>query len=446
MSSTRALRRELAPALGAFGGLVDEVFGVIRQVTLVRPAPGAPEAFVAHALPSSTLPLAGVEAANQGAAASMSAERAVVRACGESVERYCSAFFDRDTMPLVTAAELAARGEATVLPVETMYPFAAAQYDESGFPFDRPEGRPQRWVDVHDDTGRTAWAPAGCVYVPYLFDRDEEPFTHMPISTGLAAGPTFAYAVEKGILEILERDALMIRWHHVLAAPGIDVDSCRGVDPLLDASLEAAEGTGDTGTARWHLNLITVDVPVPIMTAALIDEEGAPMTSMGVSAHPDPVRALLLAVEEALLTRILLGRASELTEEAKPVQARTLRAHMLAHARDPLLRRALDGLIAGEGVLTLNDVVRRFAPYRSRSLHDLLTDAGFTAWSRDITTDDIRGARLAVVRTLVPGLQPLDNDHRFRHLGGSRLAGAPAALGVRGRALHDLNPHPHPFP
>lgn len=445
MTGAPALRRELAPALGAFAGLVDDVFGIIRRVTLVRPAPGAPEAFVAHAEPSTTMPLAGVEAANQGAAASMSVERAVVRACGESVERYCSAFFDRDTMPLVPAAELAT-GSATVLHAEELYPFTAAQYDEPDFPFDHPGGRPQRWVELHDSAGHTAWAPAGCVYVPYLFDRDEEPFTHMPISTGLAAGPTFADGVEKGILEILERDALMVRWHHVLPAPRIDVDSCRGADPLLDAALAAAEGTGDTGTARWHLNLITVHIRVPIVTAALIDDEGLPMTSMGLSAHPDPVRALLLAVEEALLTRILLARASELTENAAPVPASTLRAHMLAHARDPVLRQALNGLIGGEEVLTLDDVVTRFAQSRNCSLHDLLANAGFTAWSRDLTTDDVRSARLAVVRTLIPGLQPLDNDHRFRHLGGSRLAQAPMTLGARGRPLDALNPYPHPFP
>jgi ribosomal protein S12 methylthiotransferase accessory factor len=285
------------------------------------------------------------------------------------------------------------------------------------------------------------------VYVPYLFDREEEPFTHMPISTGLAAGPTYEACVEKGVLEVLERDALMTRWLHELPAPAVDPETCRGVDPLLDASLSAGEGTGASGTARWHLNLITVDIPVPVVTAALIDDEGDPMTSMGVAAHRDPVRALLLAVEEALLTRVLLSRASELRGvTSPPTEATTLRGHMLAHACDPELRRGLDRVIGSGRVLPLPAVVARFRASSGRPLAALLGGAGLTAWSVDLTTPDVAAVGLSVARTLVPGLQPLDNDHRHRHLGGRRLASVPAALGVPGRPLDDLNPLPHPFP
>jgi len=437
-----ALRTELAPSLAAFAGLVDEGYGIIRRVSLLRPAPGAPEIFVAYAEPSSTLPLIGVEAANRGAAASASAQRAVVRACGESVERYCSAFFDREAMPLLPAAELAA-GNATVIKVSDLYPFTPAQYEEPGFPFDPADGRAQRWVKITNTAGGSGWIPASCVYVPYLFDRDEEPFTHMPISTGLAAGRTREDCIRKGILEILERDALMTRWHLRVPAPRIAVDSCRGFDPLLDASLRAGEGVGETGTARWHLNLITVDVEVPIITAALIDDAGTPMTSVGVSADPDPVRALLLAVEEALLTRVLLGRASELLGDLAPIPATTLRGHMLAHARDPVLRAALGSLIDHPDLLTLDDLLTRFV--QQPALDGLLAESGLTAWWRELTTADVRAAGLAVVRTIIPGLQPLDNDHRFRYLGGSRLVRAARVLGVDGR-LPELNPHPHPFP
>lgn len=432
----------LAVARTAFAALVDDRVGIIERVDMLRPAPGAPEVFVAHAQPCDTRPLTGLAAANRGAAASADPQRAVVRACGESVERYCSAFFDLSALPLVPAHELAADG-LPVIRTAALYPFAEHQYSEPGFPFEPTHGRAQRWVlarsaDAHEDL---AWVPASAVYVPYLFDRSAEPFTHMPISTGLAAGGSVADCVDKGILEILERDALMIRWHAWLAATGIAVDSCRGLDPLLDRTLAA----GLVGHAAWHLSLITLDVEVPVVVAALIDPGDPPLTSVGVSAHQDPVRAVLLAAEEALLTRVLLLASSELAEGGLDVPATTLRGHMLAHAGSPRLRRMLSFLVDPPVEVAMSQVVDRFAPAAALTLPEHLGQVGARAWWVDVTTPDIAVCGLHVARTVIPGFQPLDNDHRHRYLGGRRLHAVPRAMGVDVDALVP-NPHPHPFP
>jgi ribosomal protein S12 methylthiotransferase accessory factor len=68
-----------------------------------------------------------------------------------------------------------------------------------------------------------------------------------------------------------------------------------------------------------------------------------------------------------------------------------------------------------------------------RTVVDDLAHAGFDAVAVDLTTEDVDAVGYKVVRVVVPGLQPLDNDHTCRHLGGARL-----------RAT--FNPDPHPFP
>jgi len=438
MTSSLALARQ------RFAALVDDRVGIIHRVDVVRTGPQDPAVFVAYADPSSTHPLTGLKAANRGAAASLDWERAVVRACGESIERYCSAFFDLDSMPLATAEELRLTGVPSI-GVNELYPFAPTQYRQQGFPFTAAAGLPQRWTlaqPVGNFVGqKPSWVPASCVYVPYRFDRAKEPFTHMPISTGLAAGETHDSCVDKGILEIIERDALMIRWYNWLPAARIPLETCTGRNDLLDQTLAA----GHIGDARWHIGLITLDVPVPVITAALINEDGPPMTSMGVAAHQDPVRAVLLATEEALLTRVLLNRSSELASTQTEFEASTLRGHMLAHARSAKLREVLRFLTDPELKVPMDDVLAEFGNDK-RTLAERLETIGACAWQVDITTKDVAAAGFRVARTVIPGFQPLDNDHRHRYLGGRRLNSMHPDSVYSEIPKRQFNPYPHPFP
>ena len=427
-----------AAALARFRGLVDARTGVIRTVDLLRITERDPRVFMAHADPCDTTPLFGIEASNRGVACSATPERAIIRACGESVERYCSAVFDTDAMPLATYEDIVAGGDRAVA-VQDLYPFDDAQRDDPAFPYDDPRGRELRWVRGHVWHGsEEVWVPASCVYVPYRFDREVEPFTHMPISTGLAAGPDPEWCVRKGVLEILERDALMIVWYARLAVPRIDPESCRGVSPTCDALLDAIWAQ----RSRWELNLLTVDVAVPIVSAAIVDPDGPqPLTSFGIAADPDPARALMLAMEEALLTRVLVNR-SELSDDAGAQPIRTLRDHLLVHAASRDLRERMRFLTTDGPSIDFAEIAGRLP---QGDLAERVADAGFEVIWHDVTSPDVAEHGLCTTRALMAGAQPLDNDHRFRHLGGRRLLDVPRALG-HPVSMHELNPDPHPFP
>lgn len=436
--------RDYAESLAEFSVLADERCGIIGGVELLKLSEIDPVVFVAHAAGCDTSPLSGLTAANVGAACSPSLERAVVRACGESVERYCSALFDIGSLLLASDDELQASGRAFVRP-EDLYPFASWQYESPGFPYAESAGRDVRWVEgTSAISGESILVPASCVYVPYLFDTAVEPFTHMSISTGLAAGRRVDDCITKGILEILERDALMIVWHGKLAMPRLDAGSCLGISPLTDQLLL----NGRRGSTEWVLNVLTLDVDVTIISAALIDAGSPPLSSFGISASADPQRALLLALEEAALTRLLLNRLEEAREprEWDPDTIRTLHDHMLSHATSPSLRRELDFLTDSDEVMTFDELARRAARDPDSTVEQRVAAAGLDAIWIDVTTEDVAPLGFHVIRTVMPGMQPLDNDHRYPHLGGSRRITVPASLGRQLMTESAINPAPHPFP
>ena len=276
-----------------------------------------------------------------------------------------------------------------------------------------------------------------------MFDHAVEPFTHMSISTGLAAGRDVEQCIAKGILEILERDALMIAWHGELAMPRLDPTSCLGRSPLIDDLLAA----GLRGSSEWFLNVLTLDVDVTIISAALIDPGSPPRTSFGISADPDPERALLHALEEATLTRILVNRMDEAREEREcdPAEVRTLHDHLIAHATSSRLRERL-GFLTGAPEITFGDLLARAEAGGAPSVEKRVAAAGLDAFWVDVTTEDVAEFGFHVVRTVMPGLQPLDNDHRYRYVGGSRPFTVPRALGFGSPTEATINPDPHPFP
>lgn len=434
----------LGDAWSRFAPLVDDTFGLIRRVEVLKLSGVDPAVFLAYANPCDTVPLCGIPAANRGGACSVRLDRAVVRACGESVERYCSAIFDRESFVYRSQADLVRAGHR-VMGVRELFPFDEHQYRADGFPFARGlDSEPSSWVATHPlEGGAPVYVPASCVYVPYAFDLTREAFTHMPISTGLAAGPSVEFCIAKGIYEILERDALMIVWAWRLEQPRILPESCFGFAPDIDELLRSIEGLG----ARFYINDLTLDVQVPVISAVIINDGSPPLTSFGIAADRDPLHALRLALEEALLTRVLLSRGEETKPaEIAPEEVRTLRDHLFAHAASDRLRERLGFLTHAGEAMEFGALVRRHGTNEA-SLEERLRQHDLSAVWVDVTTEDVRSLGFRVVRTLIPTAQPLHNDHRYRYLGGARLQSVPRRLGLRGSfTLADINPDPHPFP
>src|SRR6266436_19588 len=85
--------------------LIDERVGIIRSVYEVRRTPGAPNFFHYAARACNTRAFTRHENFSATGGASVDRQRCIGKAIGEAIERYCSAIYDVDALPLVDARE-----------------------------------------------------------------------------------------------------------------------------------------------------------------------------------------------------------------------------------------------------------------------------------------------------------------------------------------------------
>jgi ribosomal protein S12 methylthiotransferase accessory factor len=423
--------------------------GVIRQVEFLEMGAEDPAVYWAYSLPGNVMGMMGQPAANRGMATSVDANRAAMKAMGESIERYCAALYDEDTLRLATYEELS---EAATPPQDFAL-FSARQYEQPDFPFvPLTPTTPLRWAQgislVHN---RPTWVPAAFVYVPYIYDRPREQDYRKSISTGLACATNRAAGIYKGICEAIERDAFMIVWQNQLRRSHIDLGSVQ--DPYLRRLIEAMDGT----MVRAHAIVLTLDIPVHVILVVFTSEsDSIPYTVIGMGSDLSPRHALTLAFEEAYLGLTAMRRHAALPSTVYHPDPNfdniaDLDSHGLAHAVDPRLRPAVDFLLQPAEVIALDDLAdssSRSALGNVRTVVGDLAERGFDVISFDLTTPDIDEAGFKVMRTVVPGLHPLDDDHTHQHRGGRRLYDVPWRMGLTNQRTteDELNPFPHPFP
>jgi ribosomal protein S12 methylthiotransferase accessory factor len=442
----------LSEALRRARRMVSDRTGIVAGIEFLEQNAEDPAVHQAWSTPANALPLLGRKALNRGVATAADPDRAIMKAAGESIERYCSAFYDEDALRLATYEQLIAAGENATDPADFAL-FSERQYASPGFRFTPfTASTPVRWVNGHSlVTDRPTWVPAPVVYVPYYYDEPNESPLQDSISTGQACGPTFAAATYKAILEAIERDAFMIVWQNRLARPAIDLTKID--DPQVLALLDALDGV----PVSMHAVLLSVDIDVPVVLVVLngLAADHPPQTVIGVGVDLSPTRALALALEEACLGFCGMSRMaamqSDFTIAPDYHDVDDLDKHGLAHAVLPELRVSVEFLTTPERTVTLADLPDRSsgsAVANLKTLVDELSAKGFDIVAVDLTTPDIDEIGFKVIRAVVPGLQPLDINHARQHLGGHRLYEVPHRLGLRPAPSTEgtLNPFPHPFP
>jgi len=151
-------------------------------------------------------------------------------AVGEAAERYSASHLPRERFVEASADEL---GAGAVDP-ERFALFARDQYETDGFPFvPFHRGTRVQWVEGIALPGREpAWIPVELVYLADAIEPGR-PRIGYATSSGMACAGSEIEAVERGLLELLERDAFMLAWSNRLSLPRVD---CR--DHAEAAALE----------------------------------------------------------------------------------------------------------------------------------------------------------------------------------------------------------------
>jgi ribosomal protein S12 methylthiotransferase accessory factor len=127
-----------------------------------------------------------------------------------------------------------------------------------------------------------------------------------PGPSGTAAGAGYEMALRNALLEVIERDAIMVAWQRGLRLRRVAHPSTAAFGSLVD--VVAAAGL------RFGLAEIPIAVPGVFCHVGVVHDETGPaaMASVGCTASGDPVRSALGALQEALQVRAVLwhGRDS----------------------------------------------------------------------------------------------------------------------------------------
>jgi ribosomal protein S12 methylthiotransferase accessory factor len=426
--------------------LVSAHTGVVRSVRRYLAATDdAPLVSVACEL-ADTRDLIGADVDARAIAWAPSRRMATAAAIGEAAERYSASWRPDRELVLATAAEL---GDAAVDPTRFAL-FRRDQYEQPGFdcrPFTR--GTRIRWVrGVRLPEGAPAWLPAQLVFLTGLPPVEGETLIGYSTSSGLACGPTFEEALERALLEVVERDAFMLTWHSRLSLPLVDL----GAEPELGRFL--TQYVQPTGLRVSAVDLSAFHRVPTVLALVRSDRPGTVALAVGAAAASRPAAASVKALGEAFAgrawARLVLASAPDRRFEPDFADVTDFEDHVHLYALHEYAGRAdfLDRSSERRRFRDLPELAGETAAARIVGLTERLAQEALSAYAVDVTAPDVRAAGLRVVRVVVPELCQLDLFHRGRFLGGSRLYEAAWKLGLQPQplAIHEVNPDPHPFP
>lgn len=427
--------------------LVDPEAGIIRAVRAVPHPSGAPQRYLALTASVADARRLGEWPADRVSLGTSfgDPEQARIAAIGEAVERYCGnwlpAHLPPDEFRITTADLLRDEGERVLDPSE-LPRFAPWQLARPGFAYRPLDGDTSTlWTSCRDEDGAGIWLPDALVHLNWRQSRFRDlPRTHHLNYAGIATGAGAADARDRGVLEVIERDALEVWWH--LDGPTF------GIDPATVPGL-----TDDLRGSSLRVHLVALPSEFAPAVGALVHDDERGLYAAGFAAALDPARAARKAVLEAVHTWIYTQGCTD----ADGWVFRAVAAGMMAKGLMLDFRPDADYLTAAgpafENVVDLGAHVqiwldpavhaeaRRFTdPVRGvRSLEDIpavtmgdvyrrLRRGGHRVITRDLTTADVRRTPLRVVRSVVTGLVP-NAPAAFSYLGMPRFSEAAAARG-----------------
>lgn len=371
----------------------------------------------------------------------ISKDRAIMKALGEAIERYCLARFKKKDLTYAAVDQLR---ENYLNPLSVVNFSTNQLKNENLKAFCLCDEAKLSWIKGHSLTAnKSIFIPAQLVYVPY--HNHAEPIIRLPITTGAAAGSSIEDAVKRGICEIVERDSFMIFYLNKLMPLRLDLSETS--DKSLTKFQESFE--------RYNLDLyvfdISTDLPFVSIMAIIIDNTGiGPAVSVGLKCSLFAKDAIIGAIEEA--QQIRSGIRDNMYNQVKPIvfdsvldlKQRGLYWSKLDSIKD------VDFFLNSRKIIPVDKFIKRKSNIININFDDLvksLKAKNLEVMFVDVTRPEIRKQGFFVVKVIIPGLQPLYLYEDFKYLGGERLYQVPKILGYRNtpRNESELNNKPHPF-
>lgn len=196
-------------------------YGIFRRIVERNGEPDVRGLFVAGSQTTSSAyfrdPDGDAEPGTFCSGAGVTRSEALWAAIGEGLERYSAGLqLDGDLI----------WGAPNNLPLPAVDPrafiaFSDEQYAQPGTPYRRQKcDTPRNWVTGWNlADGGSVLLPAQQVFLGYHL-RSYDEAIRQTVSTGVAVGPTWDWALAGAIMEVIERDAFMTYWLRHTHGPG----------------------------------------------------------------------------------------------------------------------------------------------------------------------------------------------------------------------------------
>jgi ribosomal protein S12 methylthiotransferase accessory factor len=431
---------------GIADSLVDDRVGVIKFLGELPRESGAPAFYHFFSQACDTSAFTRQKNFGNAGGASINPEKAMAKAMGEAVERYCAAIFEQKECPLSNADS----APFQCVPPEDFALYSSQQYARTGFPYvPFTNYTPIRWTNaINPLSGEVCYVPASMVYIPYSPQTDlGEQAIIQPISTGLACHRSWEESASSAIAEVIERDAFTITWQAQISHPHISNPSLSLYNQELIRRFERA------GYSVTVLN-ITLDHGIPTILSVL-QHTNTEMPAMvfAASAHLNPEMAIQSSLEELAHTRRMATHLKTNRTPLVPTPNHENISDQSSHVHlycDQTNFPLTQFIFSSDHTIDFSDIpnISTNNPKQDLLVYlEKIQKIHHQVLLKDITTPDINDLGLKVTRAVIPGFHPLFMGHAMRALGGSRLWEVPQKLGYCGvRPETGDNPLAHPYP
>lgn len=388
-----------------------------------------------------TLQLDGEKFGGRSSGCSYDLYNSFMGTLGETVERYCPAFYQKDKMMKSSYISLS---ENAVTPSEfaLFHPKQHEYFKEKNFnmhPFDEKiELYWDKCVDI--TTGNDVYCPAAFIYLPWTI---EEKWITVGTSTGLAAHTNWHKALLTALFEIIERDSFVITWYQKIVSSKIIIgqDIREYIDGRFPASYE------------WHFFDITYDLGIPTVFGICYGtSEYGDFVAVGTATRgtmADALKKVILEIGQGVgYFRYLLGEKKDWVPSDNFNEILNFEDHSIFYIKRPDLISVLDIWRKAKPSLNI-DFNEKSTKSTADYIEDIITvlnKKNYNVLVKDITTPDVNQAGFYCLRVVTPQLLQMGGAYPFYFLGGKRLYEVPEKMGYTSHSYSELNEFPHPFP
>ncbi len=360
---------------------------------------------------------------NASAGTSIYLEEALTRSVGEAIERYSSSnFFMSETPHLQTVDET--KQFVRCADCEN----APVSFKKRGITEKIEHTKVFRLADQSTD-----YLPYETVHLGYL-KKDTKALFSSPISTGCSFFHTKETAIFKGIMEVIERDAIMRWWY--LNFPDTRVIR---TDDIFSFDIQERIKRIKSKNMEVYLFEISAYKKFPVVLCLLKGNE-FPYACFGASCNTDIKKAIAKSLDEAMSIRTMAkwtGKKANInTRNFNWITQLTDHMELYANWKDAPVIQKITNLVNADEV-SIRDYPEKTGITTFEDLQQLareFADSGVDIYYKDLTLPEISPLG-SVIRVVIPQMIPLSQSYSTRWL--SSL--------LKEKEIDEINPYPQPF-